>query len=305
MKSRYKNKKPLIIATIFVAAVFIAFFVNVLIKQLRDANTQKPTAVETESTEVVIEEPEPEPEPEPVVLTKVDLQPTVDEWVNANGGQKGIMIYDLDLDTVVGEYNSDASFNIASIYKLFVVYEGYNRINRGEWIANDPAGYTGYTILECLDLAIRESHSPCAETLWSKIGHPQLEEIFRTKYKNNARISNISATAKEIVSILKLYYLHPDITNKALVDRMWDSFLNQPVTTYDWRQGLPSGFSDKTKVYNKVGWAYNAAGRYWNVYDDAAIIETANGRHYIVVILTSQVNPDNIKSFGTKLEELL
>ena len=94
---------------------------------------------------------------------------------------------------------------------------------------------------------------------------------------------------------------------------MMDSFLNQPVTAYNWRQGLPSGFSDAVKVYNKVGWQYmideedeegNVVKGHWEVYDDAAIIEfTENERHFIVVVMTSNVDFRQIRRFGTMIEE--
>ena len=84
---------------------------------------------------------------------------------------------------------------------------------------------------------------------------------------------------------------------------MLDSFLNQPKTEYDWRQGLPSGFS-RAKVYNKVGWDYNPSGRYWNIYHDAAIIEVPEkNRHFIVVVMTSQVTFQKIAELGSNIEK--
>ena len=83
---------------------------------------------------------------------------------------------------------------------------------------------------------------------------------------------------------------------------MKDSFLSQPVTTYNWRQGLPSGFS-KANVYNKVGWDYNAKTRNWNIYHDAAIIEfEEQNRHFIVVVMTNRVPYQKIRQLGTEIE---
>ena len=85
---------------------------------------------------------------------------------------------------------------------------------------------------------------------------------------------------------------------------MKDSFLNQPVTEYDWRQGLPSGFSDAVNVYNKVGWAYNDEGEVWDIYNDAAIIEfPEKDRHFIVVVMTNKVPYQQIRKLGTMIEE--
>ena len=82
---------------------------------------------------------------------------------------------------------------------------------------------------------------------------------------------------------------------------MKDSFFNQPETSYDWRQGLPSGFS-RANVYNKFGWDYNPAG-YWNVYHDAAIVEFPEvSRHFVVVVMTNFVAFQRITEFGTMIE---
>ena len=81
-----------------------------------------------------------------------------------------------------------------------------------------------------------------------------------------------------------------------------DSFLNQPTTEYNWRQGLPSGFSEKVDVYNKVGWDWN--GKSWNIYNDAAILNFRDeGRQFIVVVMTSGVRYQQIRDFGAQIEK--
>ena len=128
--------------------------------------------------EVIIEEPEPE-----IILPdRIDFQPIIDDWAKKTGGNKSVIVYDLDRDEMVGEYNPDESYNTASLYKLFVVLEGYRRVQTGEWRAEEMAGSTGKTVLQCLDLAIRESYSPCAEVLWSKIGRAELDAIIKDDY---------------------------------------------------------------------------------------------------------------------------
>lgn len=239
-----------------------------------------------------------------VKLEKIDFQPLVDEWVKSAGGNKSVLIYDLDRDEVAGSHNTEENYNTASLYKLFVVYEGYRRLENGEWQTGEPAGSTGYTVLECLDLAIRESYSPCAETLWARIGHDELDEIIKKDFEIvNSDISILTSNPEDIQKMMKLFYEHPDIKDETLVARMKDSFLNQPKTTYDWRQGLPSGFSDEVNVYNKVGWAFNADGNYWDIYHDAAIIEfPEKDRHFIVVVMTNKVPYQQIRKLGTMIE---
>ena len=233
---------------------------------------------------------------------KVDFQPTVETWAAGAGGSRSVLIYDLKRGEVAGAYGTSESYNTASLYKLFVVYEGYRRVQRGEWDKTAMVGTTGYNILKCLDLAIRESYSPCAETLWAIIGHDELDRIIEKDFKiTESKISGLLSNPGDIMKMMKTFYEHEEIIDEELVAVMKDSFLNQPVTTYDWRQGLPSGFSAGVNVYNKVGWDWN--GKSWNVYHDAAIVEFPElGRHFIVIVMTNQVPYQKIRELGGMIE---
>ena len=308
------GKKPhiLIISACLAISLFIAFAVNLTIILIDQATQSNDITIETELTEDnitggKIEVIEPEVvEPEVKLPEKVDLQPIVDNWANKTGGNRSVLIYDLDRDEYVAKYNEGEDYNTASLYKLFVVYEGYRRLENDTWKANESVNYLGQTILECLDLAIRESNSSCAEPLWSKIGHAELDKIIKSDFGiTNSNISSLISNPKDILAIMKIFYEHKDLKNKDYITKMEDSFLNQPVTSYNWRQGLPSGFSSKTKVYNKVGWAYNSAKGYWDIYHDAAIIETESGRHFIVVVMTNRVSYTVIRNLGSEIEKAL
>ena len=242
--------------------------------------------------------------PEPKIAAN-GFQSAVENWVGSVDGEKGVVIYDLDNDKLVGSYHGNEKFATASIYKLFVVYEGYKRVQSGEWKADDIAGSTGHTVLECLDLAVRESNSACAETLWGMIGRDNLDSIAQNNFKiKSAKVSDLEATPMEIMQMMKIFYKHKEIKDSDLIARMQDSFLIQPITEYNWRQGLPSGFSDDVKVYNKVGWDWN--GKAWNIYNDAAIVDfTKQNRHLIVVVMTSGVTYQQIRTLATEIEKVV
>ena len=297
------NFRALIIVLVFIATLSISFLVNailVFVQKPADGGVFKDPSKETilEPTLDGLEEDDEE-KPE-----KIDFQPVVDAWVNSTSGDKSVVIYDLDLDEVVGSYNAEASFGTASLYKLFVVLEGYRRVERGDWKADATVSGTGHTILECLDFAIRESHSPCAEGLWEMIGHNTLDKIIADEFKiTDSEISVLTSNANDITSIMKLFYKHPGVYSKDLLSNMWDSFLNQPTTTYNWRRGLPSGFSDAVKVYNKVGWDYDMDNKYWNLYHDTAIVEVPSlNRHFVVTVLTHRASFTDIRKLATKIE---
>ncbi len=284
----------IVLLLIFVTTltIIIGFFVKSL---------NIPEEIPDENEIAVKEEPE-KPE-DTIEIEKIDFQPIVDEWVESVDGNRSVLIYDLDRDELVGVYNPDETYNTASLYKLFVVYEGYRRVQNGEWQADARAGSTGQTILECLDLAVRESYSPCAETLWAMIGHAELDKIIEEDFLiTDSSISTLSSNPNDILKIMQIFYNHEEITDETLLARMKDSFLNQPKTTYDWRQGLPKGFS-RADVYNKVGWDYNPSG-YWNIYHDAAIVEfPEQNRHFIVVVMTNFVDFKDIREFGSMIED--
>ena len=241
---------------------------------------------------------------ETVEFSAINFQPVIDNWINSTSGIRSVLIYDLDRDEMVGAYNPDLSYNTASLYKLFVVYEGYRRLQSGEWSADSMAGRSGLSISKCLDLAIRESNSTCAEAIWAMIGRERLNEIVENDFKiTNSDISSLVSTPEDVLKMMKIYYRHSDINNEKYISIMKDSFLNQPTTEYNWRQGLPSDFS-KANVYNKVGWDYNPDGKYWNIYHDAAIVEFPDdNRHFAVVVMTSRVPFQRIRQLGSDIEQ--
>lgn len=290
---------PLLLSLLFVFVFASAFIAAIIIKDLTSEKTE-PAPVEDVSVDI---EPGPTSAPEPVLPSRIDFQNIVDTWVDNVSGSKSVIVYDLDREELVGSYNTEEAYNTASLYKLFVVYDGYMKIQNGEWSADAPAGGTGHTVLECLDLAIRESNSNCAETLWSMTGRDNLEATIRNHYGIiNSDIKSLVSNPNDILKMMQIFYRHEDITDDTLLARMKDSFLVQPPTTYNWRQGLPSGFS-KANVYNKVGWDYNPDGRYWNIYHDAAIVEfPEDNRHFIVVVMTNKVPFQKITDLGRQIE---
>lgn len=318
MVSRTATKrKALAILALFSIVTFVFFVINAMAvstflrENESEASEESVSAEETydgagedeisadDSSETEVEKPE-----------LINLQPVVDEWISSVGGQKGVYVYDLDRREVVGEYDADEQFKTASLYKLFVVYEGYRRVEKGEFSPSERVGWEGKDMMECLDLAVRISYSPCAEPIWAMIGHAELDEIIASDYQiEGADISGLSASPRAVGKMMERFYDHPDFNNEENVARMWDSFLNQPITDgYDWRQGLPKGFSESVNVYNKVGWQWteedDGSNGHWVVYDDAAIVEFPElARHFVVVVMTSNVRYQSIRQLGSTIEE--
>lgn len=234
---------------------------------------------------------------------QINFQPVIDQWAATTGGTKSVIIYDIEREELAGSYNVDDNYAIASLYKLFVVYEGYRRVESGEWALGMEVSGTDYNVGECLDLAIRESYSPCAEVMLGMIGRSELSDIIEGDFGVlGSDVVNLVSNAPDILKIMLLFYKHPDIKRADLVAMMKDSFLNQPATTYDWRQGLPSGFT-VANVYNKVGWNYDPDAGKWDLYHDAAIVEfPEDDRHFVVIVMTNDLSFTAIRRLGADIE---
>lgn len=307
-QAKEKKKKNKALQT-FLDVVVILLVAGATYAMFKLTNV-KPENQEVNNPSVVAQTPEKEEDrPEPEVTKEViDLQPVLDSWATmfTRSVDVGVVIIDLDEDKVVGKLNPDEVFLTASLYKLFPVYEGYRRVENGEWSFSD-ASYGGYTVGECLDLAIRQSHSGCAENLVAKIGAANLNSIVQSYYGlENTNATELVSTAADIAEMMRIYYNHKDLSDESYA-KILDSMLNQGSDPdgNDYRGGLPKGFTRGTKVYNKVGWDWN--GAYWVVYDDASILEfpTANRHFAIAVMSTKFPSKDNITKLGDMLEEAI
>ncbi len=298
-----KNWPHLIL--IFFVAFGISFFSASAIRVFLTSKNQPPETASAES--LTSENPTPEQaEAEPKTPEFIDLQFLVDQWIDtlSPNVKVGLMIYDLDNDRVAAASNPDLIMNTASVYKLFFAYDGYREIARDLASPDDYFTTTekgNLTYGDCLDLIIRESYNGCAESLRTNAAASErvtnlISELGLTSTTN----LGLSSTAYDLVELLKLYYAHPDLTPE-LWSKIQDSMLNQPPTTYNWRQGLPSGFN-QALVYDKVGWDWN--GSAWNIYNDVALIDfPGQNRHYAVAILTSGLaSYEPLVTFGSQFE---
>lgn len=251
----------------------------------------------------------------------IDLQPVVDAWQKTTTANVGLMIYDLDHSRVAASYQPNKVFNVASIYKLFFVYDGYRQIESGAvkadsyYVTTSDYRAGAYTYGECLDLMIRESYNGCANKMRSdKKALARVNNLINEFNLKSTTNAGLSSTAADLTELLRLYYQHPDLSSTSW-QKISDSMLNQPATkidaatTYNWRQGLPSGFSSQTNVYDKVGWAWNADNNIWDTYADAAIVEfPAQNRHYTIVVLTSNLpgrNAAALANLGARIEDAI
>ena len=305
-----KNLKlPLLI--FLIAAVAVAVFCLVT-RANSDSNSAEestePTSAETTETE------EAEAEPAPVSL---DLQSVAEDWLAPLSGTASIIFYDPLTSETVASINPTASYPTESLYKLFVVYAGYletqadtsldanlNPTGLANFSLADPLA-NGYTYGECLDLAIRESNSSCAESIWSLLGHEWLDTVVANWGFTETSVSGLTSSASDMLKIIQKYYAHTDLTAENW-ELIADSFLNQPVTTADWRRGFPAGFTSSVDVYNKVGWYRETVQQTWFRYHDVGWLhDQASGRDLLYVVMTKDIDNADIANLGRAVEAVL
>lgn len=216
------------------------------------------------------------------------LQAVLDEWENSQTGTASVVVADVD-GSVLASVEPDRSYFAASIYKLYVAYAGYQQIDSGE-VDPDEVYVNGNTRLECLDLMIRESDSPCAEQLWVEIGKEKLTEQLREYGLTSTSMSAITTSAADAAIVLARIARGEDISQAsqtAFLASMRDQV---------YRDTFDEGFSNQVTVYNKIGF------RELVEYHDTATVDFTDGRQLVVSLLSERVGASAIAELGRRIE---
>lgn len=226
-------------------------------------------------------------------LPVIDLQPTVEAWADKQSGTASVVVIDLANKKAIASLNPETQYFTASIYKLYVAYEGYQKVADGTHSMSDPY-LSGYNRGKCLDEMIRSSYSPCAEKMWVELGKDKTTQKLKTYGINNTSMSGLSTTAHDAALLLQRLFERRELTEEH-VNFFLDSMKTQEAK---YRAGLPKGFT-KSTVYNKVGWNEQLE---WH---DTAIVTLQGGRSYVIVVLTKSVGSKNIAALGQAIEAKL
>ncbi len=218
-----------------------------------------------------------------------DMQPLVDSWVANHPGTYAITITD-EQGNKLGVTNGDQQFFTASIYKLYVAYIGYQKIDDGTYSLSSPY-LNGWTRGKCLDEMIRSSDSPCAEKLWNELGKDTVTAKMKAYGLTNTSLSGLYTSSNDAAIILSRLQRGLDLkpaSNTAMLASMKGQI---------YRDGLPAGFT-KSEIYDKVG--FRGAVEY----HDTAIVKV-NGKTVIVSVMTESAGSKNIAGLGAAIEKAL
>lgn len=250
----------------------------------------KPAPPKNEEPQATIQ-PKQEAQPaqkQQAQFEKAAIQKALKDWEANAGGIYSVTITD-DSGAILAEANSDKQYFTASIYKIYVAYVGYQKIDDGTYKLSEPY-LGGWTRGKCLDEMIRSSHSPCAEKMWVELGKENITQKLKTYGIENTSMTGLVTTSGDAAIILSRIQQQKDLSN-ASTKALKSSMLGQI-----YRDALPVGFKT-SKVYDKVGFRGN------DEYHDTAIVQLKDGRTVIVSVLTSGVGTKKIATLASQLEE--
>ncbi|HUS25772.1 MAG TPA: serine hydrolase [Nevskiaceae bacterium] len=96
------------------------------------------------------------------------LQALLNYWDASNAGTWGIVLKDFS-GNISASINPNRQFTSASVYKIYIAYVVYTKVDSGEFGMESSAG-NGYTVAGCLDRMVVRSDNGCAHALGDMIG---------------------------------------------------------------------------------------------------------------------------------------
>ncbi len=289
--TNHKKAKVILTMSISIVLMVVVIVLWAVTKNSTNSADISPVAEQVQapiSSDLAPITPKVAKKPEVSFFDSEKLQETLNSWATGLHGNAGVVITN-DSGAVLASLNPDESFSTASIYKLFVAYEGYLQLDRQENQGSE-AYINGHTRLECLDLMIRESDSPCAEKLWRELGKQETTDKLITYGITNTSLVSLTTTADDVAKILLKISNGEGLSNTSQL-ALLDSMKNQI-----FRFILNKGFSSNVTVYNKVGFSE------YQEYHDAAILEFPNKQRLIMSVLTQNVGTSAIADLGSRIE---
>lgn len=219
-------------------------------------------------------------------LRPAEISKVVAAWAAKNRGTESVVIASAD-GTVLSSANADETFFMASIYKLYVAYLGYQDIDAGVHYLNEPF-LNGMTRGKCLDEMIRSSNSPCAEKLMSELGRQNIQTKLESYGLTKTSFRALNTSAHDVSIVLGRLWQGTDLSTSSR-SAMLDSMLGQK-----YRNGLAKGFGGSA-VYNKVGFRDQAE------YHDVGIVQLPDGQPLLVTVLSSNVGVRSISQLSASI----
>ncbi|MCA9332998.1 serine hydrolase [Candidatus Saccharibacteria bacterium] len=290
----YKSKIRLIITALLIAVLVFGFTISQLINSNNSNTAEALQSTETSEQTNIEEIVKPEnnsSEPAIIIDNNKDKKPIdMSGWLSSHKGSYGVMVYDQSGYPLVVN-DSTKTFFMASIYKLYVAYIGYQNIESGLW-KDDQNYWQDWSRTKCLDEMIRTSHSPCGETMMGEIGKTNIQEKLSVYGLENTSFDDFETSADDVATLLVRLDKNLDLTPDSK-EKLLDSMKGQV-----YRDAMPSALNGWT-VYDKVGF------REQDEYHDVGIVVSPQGKTYVVAILTNGAGTRNIADLVQTIKQSL
>lgn len=217
-----------------------------------------------------------DPQQAPVVLaaseTPSELQKELEAWTATKSSSWSFYVQSLDNGDILAEQHSTEQFQMASIYKLFLLKPLAKKLPAESW-AN--SNITDRSYLDCVQAMLAVSNNPCAEAIAGNLGWNNVHrQVVATGYKN----TTLNNTEKFVTTTNDIGLLLDRLYHGDGYDAKTKSIALEALGKRKSAEAIRKACTGCT-VYNKTGDL--------NGYKhDAAIVER-NGKAYIVVIFSS------------------
>ncbi len=299
--SRFPRTIRVISGTLIVAAICVAFYyVATLLVQIffttssAVSSTSTATSSTTKTSQVDTAK----------ASSTTQLQAIVDSMTTSYGSNVAIVLGDLS-NGATASANADTQYVSASIYKLFVAYGIYRKIDAGEVsLTDDMSRYgTSSNVGECLNLMLTISDNTCGVALGQLYGWADLDLLLAAQGYSGTQLNNYDdsgyldsdklTTANDVAKLLTQLYAGTLVS--ATSSTQFIDLLKADQINYM----LPSGLSAGTVFAHKVGYLEDYQ-------HDAGILYGTNGDMVVVMLTKDWTTPttDAAAAFG-KLGQLV
>lgn len=287
----YKSKTKLIVLVLAVSLVVFGFSMSQLLASSRsvarassEIGISSATNVSAQKVRDAVKAPEP--------ISQFDdkkIAVALKNWVVNNRGSYSIVVSDQS-GKELAQYASEEQFYMASLYKLYVAYIGYQKVDSGVY-SFDELYLDGMTRGKCLDEMVRTSHNACGEKMMAELGS-ELKTSLASYGFSATSVAGFTTSAKDTNKMLAMIKNGTNLSESSKA-KLLDSMLGQK-----YRKGMPAGF-ETAKVYDKVGF------RGEQEYHDVGIIELSDGRTLMVSILSDKAGVAKIADLSRTLSASL
>jgi beta-lactamase class A len=228
------------------------------------------------------QQPDPQPAPQPAVTPPVtdksfQVQAVLDSWKAAHSSQQwGVVLQGLGADKTNASVNPNAQFNMASVYKLYLMYPLFKTYSL-ESLATTKISVSGRgstNLKACVELMIINSDNPCGEAVGYRLGWGKSATLLKQLGLKGTNLNSqtLASTAADAALFLQKF------NDGQLMPAPEQQYITSLMQQQKYRGGIPAGcpgciVADKT-------------GDLGIVRHDVALVQSA-GKNYILAVMTN------------------